>query len=273
VANKPEKRHLRLKEAIHASEHGKLISNQLLTFAKGNNPVIKTIELTEIIKETVTSTLRGSSVVADFNLARDLWPVDADRVQIGQVIVNLVNNARQAMPNGGVIKINTRNITRGVKGGVEGKFLLVQFEDKGCGIPTEYLDRIFDPFSPTRENGRGLGLPVANSIVQKHGGFIDIESVEGGGTFFFVYLPASEKALAQLDTSSGIPPNPRLVLVMDEEEIIRSVLVGGLKQAGYVANSATNGSETIELYMKASVLENPMTLSSWAYNYMRAWGV
>lgn len=245
---------LRLVEAARASEHGKMLSKQLLTFAKGGVPAIQTVALPEVIREAVAFSLHGSTVTADINLCDGLWPVEADKSQISQVISNLVINARQAMPGGGLIKISARNITRGGQGEARGaKFVLVQVEDSGEGITPENLEHIFDPFFTTKESGYGLGLPVAYSIVKKHGGFIEAQSIGGAGTFFYVYLPASEKTPVKAETipESTAQPGSGRILVMDDDEVIRRLFLKGIQQAGYTVDSASDGIEAVALYKKA----------------------
>jgi CheY-like chemotaxis protein len=204
--------------------------------------------------------LRGSNVTAEISLADSLWPVETDKGQISQVVSNLVINARQAMSSGGVVKISARNITRGGEGEARGvKFVLVQVEDSGPGIAEENLDRIFDPFFNSRESGCGLSLPVAYSIVKKHGGFIEVQSIVGAGTFFYVYLPASEKTPAPVEAPSTTPPHPGSgrVLLMDDDEVIRKLLLRGVRQAGYTADSTGNGAEAVALYRQAFEVGDP----------------
>ena len=246
--------HLRLKDAMRAAEHGKNLSRQLLTFAKGGAPDMKVIALPELIREAAAFSLQGSNVTSEIVLAEGLWPVEADAGQISQVLSNLIINARQTMTDGGTVKVSARNITRGGKGEARGfKFVLVQVEDSGPGIPAENLDRIFDPFFTTKESGHGLGLPVAYSIVKKHGGFIEVQSIVGAGTFFYVYLPASEKTPVPAETCSVVPLRPRKgrILLMDDDEAIRKLMLTGVQQAGYVADVAVNGREALALYHKA----------------------
>lgn len=253
-AHNNDEANLRLKDAMRASEHGKRLSRQLLTFAKGGAIDMKVIALPELVREATAFSLQGSNVTSEIVLAEGLWPVEADASQISQVISNLVINARQSMPDGGTVKVNARNITRGGKGEARGfKFVLLQIEDSGPGIPAENLDHVFDPFFSTRESGYGLGLPVAYSIVKKHGGFIEVQSIAGAGTFFYVYLPASEKPPAPAETPTAIPlqPGSGRILLMDDDQAIRKLMVTGIRQAGYTADAAGDGREAVALYREA----------------------
>jgi signal transduction histidine kinase/ActR/RegA family two-component response regulator len=244
----------RLKDAMHASEQGKNLSRQMLDFARENAPDMKTLDLHELIREATNFSLHGSNIKSEISLNEDLWPVEADKNQMYQVISNLVINARQAMPKGGIIKISAHNISRGNTGATgEDKFVLLEIEDNGPGIPPDKLERIFDPFFTTKEGGYGMGLPVAYSIVKKHGGFIEAQSIMGAGTFFYVYLPASDKKPQPVNKVAEEPlkKGSGHILIMDDEEAIKRLLVQGLKKAGYEVEAASNGNEALILYHKA----------------------
>jgi signal transduction histidine kinase/ActR/RegA family two-component response regulator len=244
---------LRLKDAMHASEQGKNLSSQILNFARGNTPDMKTIALQELIREATGFSLHGSNVKSQISLDEALWPVEADKDQISQVISNLVINARQSMPGGGIVKISARNITRGSTGeNREVRFVMLEIEDNGPGIPPDKLNRIFDPFFTTREGGYGMGLPVAYSIIKKHGGFIEAQSIMGAGSLFYVYLPASDKRpqIEKQDADGSLKAGSGRILLMDDEESIRELLLRGLERAGYTAEAASNGAEALAMYHK-----------------------
>lgn len=170
------------------------LARQLISFAKGGDPVREVVSISELIEESTKLALSGSHVRSEFCLPEGTWLIDADKGQIGQVISNLIINAKQAMPKGGIIKINSENINVTIKDFLplnEGKYVKVTLEDTGTGICDEHLKNIFDPYYTTKEKGSGLGLATTYSIIKKHNGHITVSSEIGVGTIFYIYLPAS----------------------------------------------------------------------------------
>ena len=245
----------RLTEAEKASLRARDLTRQLLTFSKGGAPVKKTILIMELIKESTGFALKGSNVRCKFQIDDDLWPVEADEGQISQVINNLVINADQAMPDGGIIKIQADNIIAGAKDILalkEGKYVKISIKDEGIGISKKYLTKIFDPYFSTKQKGSGLGLASAFSIITNHDGHIAVESEPKTGTVFNIYLPASFKDVAATKKDKKMPAMGRgKILVMDDEEIVREVMGEMLKAIGYESELARDGTEAIELYKKA----------------------
>ena len=181
-------------ECLKAEE----LSNLLITFSKGGTPVAQKSSITDVLKETVLSVLKDSPANTEFALPDNLWPVAIDEGQIRIAITQLVMNAKEAMPSGGVLKVQARNIESIAKENVpleEGKYIKVTFADSGAGISPENLSKIFDPYFTTKQmgsqKGRGLSLTVSQSIVKKHRGIITAESKPGTGTTFHIYLPAA----------------------------------------------------------------------------------
>jgi signal transduction histidine kinase/CheY-like chemotaxis protein len=251
--DKQEEAGQRLKDALSASERAKNMSMQLLTFAKGGVPEMKTVSLPELIKETITFSLQGSNIAPKINIGENLWPVEGDSGQLSQVFSNLLINARQAMNAGGRIKISASNVDPGAAVGTRaGKFVLIQVEDNGPGIPGENLDHIFDPFFTTKESGHGLGLAVADSIVKKHGGFIEVQSRVGAGTRFDVYLPASDRTPEKTKNRRPAASYRRSgrILVMDDDEVIRKLVMHSVQLAGYTVSAAADGAGAVDIYRK-----------------------
>ncbi|MES1167947.1 MAG: ATP-binding protein, partial [Oleiharenicola lentus] len=167
----------RLQEAKRATLRARDLTLQLLTFAKGGEPVRATVDLPELLKESAGFALHGARARGEFQIPRGLWQVNADKGQVGQVVQNLVINAVQAMPDGGVVTISAANIdlTRAAAGGPSlppGRYVQLTVADNGMGIPREHLAKIFDPYFTTKEQGSGLGLASAYSIVRKHEGHV-----------------------------------------------------------------------------------------------------
>jgi CheY-like chemotaxis protein len=237
------------------------LTQQLLTFSKGGIPIKKTISLAEILKDTATFTLSGSSVECKLAIKEDLWPVEADVGQISQVIHNLIINADQAMPEGGIIGVNAENFIVRIDTTLplqKGNYVKISIKDQGIGIPKEYLSKIFDPYFSTKQKGSGLGLTVAYSIIKNHEGYITVDSEMGAGTTFSIYLPASTKQI-QIEKIKEIKPifGKGKILVMDDEEIIRDALGEILTTLEYQVNFAKNGEEAIALYKQAKEVNEP----------------
>jgi len=251
----------RLTDAEKACERAKDLTQQLLTFAKGGTPIKKTAAIAELIRDTASFALRGSNVRSEVSIAEDLWAVDVDEGQISQVIHNLVINADQAMPQGGILKMRAENVRIDSKKAIplpEGKYVAIAIIDQGVGIPKEYVAKIFDPFFTTKQKGSGLGLASSYSIISNHGGHITVESIPGSGSTFTFYLPASEKKIESKKPAiemlrSGIGK----ILIMDDEELIRDVARDILKSLGYETDLARDGAEALDLYRKAKNAGKP----------------
>jgi CheY-like chemotaxis protein len=177
-----------------------------------------------------------------------LFPVEADEGQLRQVVQNVVINAVESMPDGGTVTVSVRNGVhpRGGKKCVE-----ISIADTGSGIPEDHLQRIFDPYFTTKDQGSGLGLSVCYSIIKKHCGSISVESSPGKGSTFNITLPALE----QTPRPESMPgkedsPDSVRVLVMDDEEQIREILQDMLDELGYQSECTDNGAEAVELYRK-----------------------
>ena len=183
----------RLEEAEKASLRARDLTQQLITFSRGGEPVKKVIAVERVLREAAAIALSGSSVRSRIGVNGEVWPVEADEGQISQALSNLFLNAAQAMPRGGTVDIECGNEERkeepGPAGGA-GTCVKIVVRDEGVGIPREQLPYIFDPYYSTKRKGNGLGLSTAYSIVRKHGGEILVESRPGEGSAFTVFLPA-----------------------------------------------------------------------------------
>ncbi len=255
----------RLREAEKATLRARDLTQQLLTFAKGGDPVRVSVHLEGLLRETVTFALHGSSVKAIFDIPADLWAADADKGQIGRVIQNLVINAVQAMPDGGMLRLAARNeVIAGVSHpGLEpGDYVQLTIADNGEGIAADNLTRIFDPYFTTKQHGSGLGLAAVYSIVKKHRGFVDVESQLGHGTTFRIWLPALQRA--PIEAAVPVPVAPARfsgrVLFMDDEEVIRKMAGRMLRQFGFEVDCAVEGRETVEKYRAALARGEPYAL-------------
>jgi two-component system cell cycle sensor histidine kinase/response regulator CckA len=245
----------RMVEAEKACLRARDLTRQLLTFARGGAPVKKNINITDIIKESVDSALSASRTVCRYDIPGDMWLVTADAGQIKDALGNLILNADQAMPDGGVIEVSCGNLHPGVEGPLslqDRPHVRISIRDHGTGVPREYLSRIFDPYFTTKEGGKGLGLTTAYSIIRNHSGHITVDSAPDGGAVFSIYLPAAESGIAGNVVESAPGPATReKILLMDDEENIRAVAAEILKFMGYDVESAVDGAEAVEKYKSA----------------------
>jgi PAS domain S-box-containing protein len=264
VAGMPEAAEL-LEEAVRATKRAGELTLQLLTFAKGGDPVRTAVHLNEVIREAATFANRGSGVKSEFELPADLRAANADRAQISQVIQNLVINAIQAMPDGGTVRIaatNERVAAGAIPALAEVEYIRIAVSDTGCGIAPEHVGKVFDPYFTTRVQGHGLGLATVFSIVRKHQGHIEVSSVVGRGTVFTLWLPAarlSQAAPARGAAAAGIEKGKR-VLFMDDEEAILKMAERLMRRLGLEFGSAADGREAIERFRAAKESGNPFDL-------------
>lgn len=229
------------------------LTKQLLTFAKGGEPVKEDVSLGALVQEVARFDLSGSPVSLSYREAEDLWQIKADKGQMQQVISNLVLNARQAMPRGGHLYVTLENeelASEAVPGLRQGRYVKVIVRDEGTGIDPKVRDRIFDPYFTTKKNGTGLGLATVFSIVTKHAGAILVDSESGRGSTFTLYLPAFRSAAPESvspPAAENLAPHTHArVLVMDDEEPVRKLAVRILATDGYAVDTAENGQEAID---------------------------
>jgi CheY-like chemotaxis protein len=222
------------------------------------------VSIAELLEESALFTLRGSNVKCEFSLPDDLWSIEVDRGQMSQVITNLVINANEAMPEGGILAIGAKNTVIKRKGALplpKGDYVEITVEDYGVGIPKKHLGRIFEPYFTTKQKGTGLGLATTYSIIKNHDGYITVESEPGVGTTFYIYFPASKKPVTKKEeveeAVQAAFQGRKRILVMDDEETIRDMLSNMLSTAGFEVELASDGKEAIERYEKAMELGQP----------------
>ncbi len=243
-----------LSQASGSIDRARSLTTQLLTFAKGGVPVKKTGSLIPFIEKTVNFALSGSNVSCKFEIAEDLALCEFDCNQIGQVIDNLVINAKQAMSESGVIEVSAENITVPDNGNTKylpGKYIKITVKDSGTGIPKEVLPKIFDPFFTTKSKGAGLGLATSYSIVKRHGGFIEVKSEIGKGSTFTVFLPAANGPLpSENENIEKEHKGSGTILVMDDQEIIRITTGKMFETLGYSVVFKEDGASAVEYFEK-----------------------
>ncbi len=253
-----------LQNAENASQKASALAYRLLTFAKGEQPIKRVVSANKLISEAIALVLSGSKVKSEVSIANKLLPLEVDEGQIGQAFNNILINALQAMPNGGKISITAQNCVIGTETSLPlspGNYVTFCFTDYGSGIPEEDQMRIFDPYFTTKEEGNGLGLASAYSIISKHGGHVGVRSLIGVGSTFEVILPASSEQLNEIEEiSSNERPHVQLstsILVMDDEPMIRNLAQQMLEELGYRVQTCADGDEAILLYNAARHSGNP----------------
>lgn len=251
----------RLTIAENASMKAKDLTQQLLTFAKGGAPIKEVASISEALKESINFILSGTNVKCSFDMPDDLWMIEADIGQMNQVINNLIINAMHAMPEGGKIDVMAENAETTLANELPipaGKYVKVSVRDYGNGIPEDDITKIFEPYYTTKENGSGLGLAVVYSIIKRHKGHITVESRPGIGTTFTFYLPATQNEKQESYFSEkDIKHVQGRVLVMDDADFIREILLSFLQHLGFEVEYAKDGSEAIDLYKKAMNSDKP----------------
>jgi PAS domain S-box-containing protein len=240
-----------LDKTLAVFERAKDLTQQLLTFSKGGAPKRKTGQIGKLVKENASFVLSGSNVNYEYKIPYDLWLCDYDENQIGQVFDNIVLNAQQAMPFGGTIMITVSNVSIESSDTLQlksGNYIKVSVADTGVGIPQELLKRIFDPFFTTKQKGNGLGLATSYSIIEKHGGCIDVESVPGKGSTFHIYLPATQKGIVQdISQTTQQHQGKGSIIVMDDEDYMREIVGRMLVSMGYTFIETENGNDALRI--------------------------
>lgn len=259
-------------EAIHVA---KGLAQQILDSTGGRKPKVEVVNLADLLRQTARFATSGGKVRCDMVSPDGVWGVEVNTQQIRQVFQNLVINACQAMPRGGIIQCFVENFVmpEGTSLGLAaGPYVLVRVRDRGCGIPAARLDKIFEAGYTTKEYGTGIGLATCRTIVQRHGGAITVKSQVNVGTEFRVFLPACQiiEAIVQSDEAKGGSPlmvggaqnevitGTGRVLVVDDLDSVRDAAERLLTKLGYEAVSASSGQEAVDLYRQRMRSPDPI---------------
>ena len=246
-----------LSKAGQAAKHAAQLSNQLLTFSKGGAPLKRVVSIGDLIAQSAEFSLHGSNLRAQLDVPTDLWRAAVDPAQVEQVMNALIINAREAMPDGGIVRILARDIEVDAYSSVllpPGRYIKVTITDNGRGIDPKLVAKIFDPYFTTKPSASGLGLSISYSIIKKHGGVLQLEHTSSRGSMFSFYLPATDAEPA--------PPEPTLadqvfrfnhqrVLVMDDEAAIRDLTSELLRTLGYEVATVPDGVEALRTFEQA----------------------
>ena len=251
-------------EAIESSAgRGAALVRQILSFAQGAGgdkvlmqPKHLLQDMERLVRQTFPKTIR-----LEQDIPADLWPVQGNPTQLHQVLLNLCVNARDAMPQGGTLRLRAENRVldsrqaQALPNARPGSYLVIEVGDSGAGIPPEIIERVWEPFFTTKGEGKGtgLGLATVRGIVANHDGFVTVDTAVGKGTIFRVFLPATEPAATARTGEATVHPfqvrgRGELVLVVDDEKSIRDLLVAMLSRSGYRVLAAGHGKEALALY-------------------------
>jgi len=250
-------------EALHLSVN---LTTQLLTFSKGGKPVKKLIRLEPAVENAVKFALSGSQTDYQLHIEPGLWPVEADEGQLAQVIQNIVLNANEAMAGRGTVTITVTNSDIPAKAYPQlpdgGRYVRIDIQDSGIGISEQNLSKIFDPYFTTKQKGSGLGLATSYSIIKNHGGIIEVRSEPHRSSTFTVYLPASKEAVIKTAATAPVAAGIKKlrVLLMDDEELVRTVAEQMLSALGHTVAGAEDGEKAIELFRQGREDGKPFDL-------------
>jgi PAS domain S-box-containing protein len=254
--------HAYVEEVMKAAERAAALTQQLLAFSRRQVIQPKAVDLNQAVSDMIRMLQRviGEHIELNVMLGQHVKPVHADTGQIGQVLVNLCVNARDAMVDGGRLTIETRNATLDAAfseshpWAAEGDYGLIAVTDTGIGMAPEVRLRVFEPFFTTKEigHGTGLGLATVYGIVKQHGGLLDVSSEPGRGSRFNVYLPLASDNVADEETQAPEPlaGGTETILLAEDEEVVRNMATEVLERVGYTVIVACDGEEAAALFQE-----------------------
>ena len=247
-AGSREQREELLESAEKAAVRARSLTGQLLTFAKGGAPIRKSVETASLLRDVSEFVLRGSSVLLQMEMDDDTWNLNVDTQQFSQVLQNIVTNARQAMDNSGKLTVRASNCVT-----PKGELVLIEFEDTGPGIPSEIVEKVFDPYFSTKSGGHGLGLATSFSIIQRHGGTIKAGNGVNGGALFSLLVPASRDSgrPEAVQPAPGGDSHSGRILILDDDGTVIETASTMLEKLGYSCDFAEEGEEAVQMYREA----------------------
>ncbi|MCP4298839.1 MAG: response regulator [Proteobacteria bacterium] len=232
------------------------LTKQLLTFAKGGDPILESVDLEQVVRDSINFSLSGSMIKTDLLIEDHLWQISADKGQLSQIVANLSINAMQAMQEGGTLHISLKNTAytdQNNAHNLSGEYVELSFRDEGTGIAKSDLGKIFDPYFTTKKTGSGLGLATVHKIIENHNGSITVDSKPAAGTTFTISLPAEIPNVESDESKTVImEDSPRRnegnILVMDDDKLIRDLLTDMLQSMGHRIATTVDGEEAIQMY-------------------------
>ncbi len=260
----PASRDHMLALAERAALEARRLSGQLLTFARGGAPQRRASDMARLLRDALAIAGAGARGRIEVTIPQDLRPAAVDRGQFAQVITNLVINARQAVGESGLIRVSACNFTGDVTTGTPSGStpgIRIDVADEGGGIPAEIRHRIFDPYFTTKAAGNGLGLATAFTICRNHGGALTFESREGVGTTFSAFFPAASEPVEADERPAEVAPHGHGdILVLEDEPLVRDVLVRMLSHWGYAVTAVADGREAVARYVERLASGKPFDL-------------
>jgi len=246
-----------------AVSRGTALVRQILTFARQTGASVKPMLIPDLIRELVVMLQETFPEVIEFKttIENNVPFINADQTQMHQVLLNLCVNARDAMPNGGIIGIEVKTVAsetliQQFPQAKSDRYVSIDVSDTGIGMDEATMGRIFDPFFTTKEQGKGtgLGLSVVYGVIQEHHGFISVESKVGQGTTFHMYFPVAQKEKIsqgiQKISTEGTQGGSETILLVEDEELLQEVVQSALESNGYKVLIAADGREAVEIYKK-----------------------
>ena len=252
-----------IEESRKAALRAREIARQLLTFAKGGNPVLESTDLGELIRDTADFFRSGSSVRIDYLIADDLWNADVDSGQVSQVFQNLILNAMQATADGGRISIQCSNREITVDDDIpvpSGRYLEIEIRDDGAGMDEAVEARVFEPYFTTKEEGSGLGLAMVRAIVLRHDGHVSLRSHVGQGTVFNIFLPVCTSKEVSRSSLSCPVIGALHILVVDDDEAVGRLTGIMARRLGHEVDLVTSSDRAIDLYRCCEESDSPYDL-------------
>ena len=253
--------------AMRSVDQTKDLTSRLITFSRGGGPLKETFDVTDILQDAVQRTVKETKIKVKFDFMENLWPADADELQMKQVFYNLTTNAVEAMPEGGNLTISVENALMPageLPDMKKGSYLKIIFTDEGLGIPEDRLAKIFDPYFTTKnmgaQKGLGLGLTVCYSVLKNHEGHITVKSTPGEGASFILYIPVQLEPQKEKEVCKKSSTGTVRVLIMDDEPNIREIERTYLELMGHEVTDVNDGQEAIDAFKKALNSGNPFDL-------------
>jgi two-component system cell cycle sensor histidine kinase/response regulator CckA len=248
-------------EVRRAADRASALTQQLLAFSRRQTTVSHSVDVNQVVAhmEDLIRRLIGPEIKLEFSFDPGLAMISADNQQIGQVVMNLVVNARDAMPGGGTLTIETENVELGsdIVDVIPGPHVMLSVSDSGVGMTREIRDRLFEPFFTTKDQGQGtgLGLSMVQAIVRQSGGHVAVESEPGEGTTFKVYFPPQPDATiapqpAEPPSSSGTVKGEGIVLLAEDDRSVRRLVVTELTRRGFTVLEAEDGESALEMFRR-----------------------
>ncbi len=258
----PGKQIANAESIIKATNRGAALVSQLLTFASKTDIVFESVSINDVILEItrLVAETFPKSIIISTGLDPNLPAIIADPSQLHQMVLNLCINSRDAMPRGGTLSLVTslvggESVADRFAGAGAARYVVLEVSDTGAGMDEATKQRVFEPFFTTKEKGKGTGLGLASvyGIIESHGGFVHVESEVGAGTSFQIYLPAQTSLIEQPlnvgEPARVISGGSETILVVEDEEMLRDLVKNILVSKGYIAITASDGVEAVELFM------------------------